>query len=160
MTIHNIEHPKEHLRIVDSGEKYKRGGDNYEIVLALLAVAEAFLEMKGSHTAQEHFIAITKELEHLFGFKFERVPDNPPMGPTDRRFYCASCKVEATEGVEMKKKWRFNPGSSSATKNGCNCAVWDNCQGKGRGGNGKEVGWWINGDCPLHGSKPKEGMKK
>ena len=47
-----------------------------------------------------------------------------------------------------------NPGSEDAIKLGCKCPVLDNWNGKGRGGNGKEHGWLISGNCPIH-AKPK-----
>lgn len=69
--------------------------------------------------------------------------------------------MEAPErlGEEMTKKRTPNPGSDAAVKKGCTCAVWDNCRGKGRGGNGKKWGWWVTADCPLHGSKTQEEKK-
>lgn len=43
-----------------------------------------------------------------------------------------------------------NPGSPAAVKAGCLCPVIDNGHGKGAGwGKGK---FWINADCPLHGT--------
>jgi hypothetical protein len=64
------------------------------------------------------------------------------------------------EGFDtMKSKKYPNPGSEEAVKRGCTCAVWDNCRGKGIGGDGKQFGWWITVDCLLHGSKPKEVKK-
>jgi len=44
-----------------------------------------------------------------------------------------------------------NPGSPQAQERGCTCPVMDNCRGLGRGRDGESNGWWINGDCPLHG---------
>ena len=44
-----------------------------------------------------------------------------------------------------------NPGSPEAIAKGCTCPVIDNGYGKGRGGNGECLGWWIAGDCPIHG---------
>lgn len=46
-----------------------------------------------------------------------------------------------------------NPGSDAAIASGCTCAVMDNCRGAGIYGDGKRFGWWISGDCPLHGEK-------
>lgn len=87
------EAPKDaHLRIVNSPNRYRKGGENYGIVLGLLAAAEAFLS-KGSQTAQEHFIAVVKEIESVYGFKFERVPDDP-AAPDPHRFFCPACKKE------------------------------------------------------------------
>jgi hypothetical protein len=82
------------LRVRDRGNRYKRGGDNYDLVLALLAVAEAFMANK-SELAKEHFIALVKELEERFGFVFVRTPDEQkPEEPPKRRFFCTSCKKE------------------------------------------------------------------
>jgi hypothetical protein len=46
-----------------------------------------------------------------------------------------------------------NPGSQEAIKIGCTCAVMDNAYGKGayNDENGEPL-FWINGDCPVHGS--------
>lgn len=49
----------------------------------------------------------------------------------------------------MKNK-RLPPGSEIARKKGCKCPIWDNSHGKGRGGNGKEFGWVVSGNCELH----------
>jgi hypothetical protein len=43
------------------------------------------------------------------------------------------------------------PGSAEAVDLGCECARMDNNHGKGIILNGERV-WWINADCPLHGS--------
>lgn len=53
----------------------------YGRMLSQLAVAEAHLATKSS-TAQEHFIAIVKELEKVYGFEFryQEFPDEPPKG--------------------------------------------------------------------------------
>lgn len=45
-----------------------------------------------------------------------------------------------------------NPGSNEALNQGCRCPVLDNGHGKGHFGDGAKYGWWINSDCPLHGS--------
>lgn len=84
------------LRVRDKGNRYKRGGDNYDLVLALLAVAEAFMANK-SGLAKEHFIAIVKELEERFGFVFARVPEEETGKSTNRRLFCTSCKKEVPE---------------------------------------------------------------
>lgn len=44
----------------------------YANTLGLLAVAEAMMAPKNK-LAQEHFIAIVKEIERVYGFEFERV---------------------------------------------------------------------------------------
>lgn len=41
-----------------------------------------------------------------------------------------------------------NPGSDEAIAQGCTCPVLDN--GHGNEELGKERGFWISGDCPLH----------
>lgn len=41
------------------------------------------------------------------------------------------------------------PGSNEAVAQGCTCAIEDNHYGSGMDGY-----YWINGDCPLHGSLP------
>lgn len=92
--------PPGFLRVRDKGNKYKRGGENYDLVLALLAVAEAFMSNK-SERAQEHFIAIVKELEERFGFVFERVPEEKTPEPMKRRFFCTSCKKEVPQHQVM-----------------------------------------------------------
>lgn len=48
-----------------------------------------------------------------------------------------------------------NPGSQEAIDKGCQCAILDNCHGKGfpypdKQGNMKTC-FWINQDCPMHG---------
>jgi hypothetical protein len=45
-----------------------------------------------------------------------------------------------------------NPGSPEAYEQGCLCPILDNHYGKGRGKNQ----FWINANCPLHGSPPEE----
>lgn len=44
-----------------------------------------------------------------------------------------------------------NPGSPEAVEQGCECPVLDN--GRGNEKLGQERGFWINGNCPLHGTK-------
>lgn len=51
--------------------------------------------------------------------------------------------------VEQSKL--LNPGSEEAIKLGCTCPILDNCHGKGRYCNGEDFGWWISGDCEIHG---------
>lgn len=46
---------------------------NYGLVLSNLAIAESNLVRSGKDSALPHFIAIVKELEKLYGFKFEIV---------------------------------------------------------------------------------------
>jgi hypothetical protein len=45
-----------------------------------------------------------------------------------------------------------HPGSPEACALGCKCAVIDNHHGRGRGGDGERYGWFVSGDCPVHGS--------
>jgi hypothetical protein len=45
------------------------------------------------------------------------------------------------------------PGSIEAREQGCSCAVIDNHYGRGRGGDGTRWGWFISGDCRVHGSE-------
>jgi|WetSurMetagenome_2_1015567.scaffolds.fasta_scaffold00223_29 hypothetical protein len=51
----------------------------------------------------------------------------------------------------MKKKDIPNPGSGEAVAKGCTCPVLDNAHGKGTLW-GDDT-FWINGDCPLHGTR-------
>lgn len=48
------------------------------------------------------------------------------------------------------------PGSEEAIRAGCQCPVLDNGHGRGYLGDGQKFGWWINDDCPMHGTKAKE----
>lgn len=57
----------------------------------------------------------------------------------------------------------MNPGSDQAIENGCTCPVLDNGHGKGHLGDGGKYGYWVNGDCPLHGqtkSLESKGFEK
>ena len=49
--------------------------DSYGIMLSNLAIAQSNLMRAGKDSAQPHFIAIIKELERLYGFKFEIIED-------------------------------------------------------------------------------------
>ena len=55
----------------------------------------------------------------------------------------------------------YPPGSDIALEHGCTCAVLDNAHGLGAYGGAKDengqVLYWMNLDCPLHGS---EAMKQ
>lgn len=53
-----------------------------------------------------------------------------------------------------------NPGSAEARARGCTCAVIDNHYGRGRYGDGERYGWFMSGDCPLHGASnaDKQGV--
>ena len=46
-----------------------------------------------------------------------------------------------------------NPGSQTAIRLGCTCAILDNSYGRGSM-YGKGV-FWISADCPLHGEVKK-----
>ena len=54
---------------------------------------------------------------------------------------------------EMTERTTPTPGSAGAVDLGCTCAWRDNHRGAGVAGNGEKFGWWISGDCPLHGGK-------
>ena len=45
----------------------------------------------------------------------------------------------------------YPPGSEEARARNCRCPMLDNCHGKGRYGDGPKYGWFMRGDCPLHG---------
>lgn len=66
------------------------------------------------------------------------------------------CPLHASEYVHESPSsptWLHGaPGSPEARKSGCACAVMDNCHGRGRGLDGDKYGWYISGDCPVHGS--------
>ena len=49
---------------------------------------------------------------------------------------------------------RPHPGSDEALDQGCSCPVLDNARGAGIGCDGEQFGWWISGDCPMHGEQP------
>lgn len=55
--------------------------------------------------------------------------------------------------LAAESEWESTPGSEEARAAGCACAVIDNHYGRGRGGNGAEYGWYISGDCPVHGAR-------
>lgn len=53
-----------------------------------------------------------------------------------------------------------NPGSDEAIAQGCKCPILDNARGKGSGYVNSEGSpqFWINADCPLHGTpEAKQG---
>lgn len=52
------------------------------------------------------------------------------------------------------------PGSKQALAQGCLCPVMDNAQGKGCGGDGHQFGWYVSGDCPIHGSTEQSKEKE
>lgn len=45
----------------------------------------------------------------------------------------------------------LRPGSKEAEAIGCTCPVIDNHYGDGRYGNGELYGWFMVGNCPIHG---------
>lgn len=61
------------LRIVRDSQQKVAG---YGEMLAQLAIAESNLARAGKDSAMPHFIAIVKELEKLYGFRFEQIPEN------------------------------------------------------------------------------------
>lgn len=64
------------LRIVaPNGAPRKDRSWEYGRVLSQLAIAESNLVLAGKDSAMPHFIAIVKELERIYGFKFEQVED-------------------------------------------------------------------------------------
>lgn len=51
-----------------------------------------------------------------------------------------------------------NPGSEEAEAAGCTCPAMDNNYGRGIGISPEGVLlFWMNGDCPLHGTSELEG---
>lgn len=45
----------------------------------------------------------------------------------------------------------MQPGSPEAQQAGCTCPVIDNANGSGVPLGDSTVGYWINGDCLIHG---------
>lgn len=50
--------------------------DNYGLMLSNLAIAQSNLVKAGMKSAMPHFIAIVKELEFMYNFKFEIMNDD------------------------------------------------------------------------------------
>lgn len=50
--------------------------ERYALILSNLAIAESNLVRAGKDSAMPHFIAIVKELEKLFGFRFEIIEES------------------------------------------------------------------------------------
>lgn len=48
---------------------------HYAVTLSNLAIAEAQLIRAGKDSAMPHFIAIVKEIERFYGFRFEQSDD-------------------------------------------------------------------------------------
>lgn len=64
------------LRIVDLyGLPKQDRGQEYGRMLSQLAIAESNLVRAGKDSAMPHFIAIVKELERVYNFKFEQMED-------------------------------------------------------------------------------------
>lgn len=62
------------LRIVrDTKPDMEVNQDLYPTVLGQLAIAQSNLVKAGKDSAMPHFIAIVKELERLYGFRFEQI---------------------------------------------------------------------------------------
>lgn len=67
------------LRIVstsDNGGNVYAGKEYYAVVLSNLAIAQSNLVKQGKDSAMPHFIAIVKELERVYGFRFEVIPED------------------------------------------------------------------------------------
>lgn len=45
------------------------------------------------------------------------------------------------------------PGSKETTAKDCTCPVIDNAHGRGHLGDGEKYGFWIDGQCPIHGGE-------
>jgi hypothetical protein len=62
---------------------------DFSDMLTRLAIAEATLVKAGKQSALPHFIAIVKELEEIWGFRFEQMPpsdgivDTEPTSPVE-----------------------------------------------------------------------------
>jgi hypothetical protein len=55
------------------------------------------------------------------------------------------------------------PGSPEAVKQGCSCPVLDNHHGAGfpiRENGKKSTGYWMSGECQLHGFKTESASPK
>lgn len=52
-----------------------------------------------------------------------------------------------------------NPGSKEAQDQGCVCPILDNHYGEGVPDGEGGRNFWMNGDCPLHGTPPKEAKE-
>lgn len=60
----------------------------------------------------------------------------------------------------MKAKTPHPPGSPEAVKLGCQCAILDNCHGKGAYvDSASNPVYWYNDSCPLHGGKMAKPVK-
>jgi hypothetical protein len=66
------------------------------------------------------------------------------------------------DGGENMTEREPDPGSDEAVEQGCLCPVMDNNHGRGSGYPGAAGGatYWVNADCPLHGTnRERSGMK-
>lgn len=63
------------LRIVSTGKSKLASVEAYAQMLNNMLLAQALLVKAGKSSALPHFIAVVKELESLFGFKFEILPE-------------------------------------------------------------------------------------
>lgn len=61
------------LRIV--GPRPRQHEPEYKNMLGQLAIAESNLIKAGKDSAMPHFLAIVKELERVFDFRFEQIPE-------------------------------------------------------------------------------------
>lgn len=52
------------------------------------------------------------------------------------------------------------PGSDEAIADGCKCPVLNNGHGRGHLGEGGKFGWWVNENCPIHGTAVEFARKK
>lgn len=77
--------PKDRVRqilgvvVIDNADQktaQRRESQDYGVALSNLAVAEALLMGKpGQDSAQSHFIALVKEIEKFYGFRFDEVDE-------------------------------------------------------------------------------------
>ncbi len=67
------------LRIVGRKKVFYslRENDKYIVMLSAMLIAQSNLAIAGKDSAMPHFIAIVKELEKLFDFRFEQVTIEP-----------------------------------------------------------------------------------
>jgi hypothetical protein len=50
----------------------------------------------------------------------------------------------------------MNPGSDEARAGGCKCPVIDNSHGRGAYDTPGGPVFWVNDDCPIHGSSARK----
>ena len=76
------------LRISACGRKYMRPGrcsGEYARMLSSMLIAQSNLVKAGKDSAMPHFIAIVKELEEIFDFRFEQVTIEPTTLTAEER---------------------------------------------------------------------------